>query len=432
MSWKGSPDGEEGMVINMKYVIIGNSHAAVGAVEGIRQLDTLSPITVISQEPYPVYGRPLISYYLEKKTTREKMSYRPADWYEKQGITLLLGREAVSVDSVGKKVKLDDGKELPFDKLLFACGSDPLLIPFEGLDSVEKKFTFTKLDDALALEKELSPEKKVLIVGAGLIGLKCAEGIWERVSSLTVCDLATRVLPTILDEECAAPVQKRLEEKGIELLLGDTVAKFQGNHASMKSGKELDFDILVLAVGVRPRIGLAKDCGVACNRGILIDEGSRTSLADVYAAGDCAEGLDASLGENRVLAILPSAYLEGSVAGQNMAGGDARLTNDIPMNSIGFFGYHIISAGSYVGNCRKIELGGDSFRKFYFSDNKLNGFIAMGQTARAGIYTSLIREGVDLSSLDFEKIMQEPGLLAFEKEIRKNKLSHPHSDEKAC
>ncbi|MGM9680229.1 MAG: NAD(P)/FAD-dependent oxidoreductase [Eubacteriales bacterium] len=408
----------------MRYVIIGNSHAAVGAIEGIRSVDQTGEIVVISKEPHPVYGRPLISYYLCGKTTLEKMAYRPADFYEKNGVTLLLGKTAVKADPESKSVTLDDGSVVLYDKLLFACGSNPTIIPFEGLDGVKNKFTFTTLDDALALEQVLTPESRVLIIGAGLIGLKCAEGIYGRVADITVCDLADRVLPTILDEECAAPVAKVLADAGIAFLPGDTVAKFEGNTAHMKSGTVLDFDILVMAIGVRPNTALAKEMGASVNRGILIDSGSRTDLPDVYAAGDCAEGYDASLGDNRVLAILPSAYLEGHAAGVNMAGGTESLDNDIPMNSIGFFGLHIISAGSYTGECRTVGSGA-FMKRFYVSGNRLNGFIAIGDTDRAGIYTSLIRNKVDLSTVDFEGIMANPGLIAFDRQARDAKLAKP-------
>ncbi len=408
----------------MNYVIIGNSHAAVGAIEGIRSVDKTGVITVISKEPYPVYGRPLISYYLCGKTTPEKMAYRPADFYEKNGVTLLLGKRAVGADSNTKTVTLDDGSTVPYDRLLFACGSNPTIIPFPGLDGVKDRFTFTTFDDALALEKVLAPEKRVLIVGAGLIGLKCAEGIRDRVGSITVCDLADRVLATILDAECAAPVAEVLRDAGIDFLPGDTVDHFDGNTAHMKSGKVLDFDILVLAIGVRPNTALAADMGAAVNRGILIDAGSRTSLPDVYAAGDCAEGFDASFGQNRVLAILPSAYLEGHAAGVNMAGGSESFEKDIPMNSIGFFGLHIISAGSYIGKCRVVGSGAH-MKRFYVSDNRLNGFIAIGDIDRAGIYTGLIRDKVDLSTLDFDRIIENPMLAAFGKSARDAKLTAP-------
>ena len=194
-----------------RYVIVGNGAAAVGCIEGIRALDAKGEITVVSQEDRPVYGRPLISYYLMGKTDLARMNYRPADFYEKNGCRVLYGRRAVALDPNKKTVTLDEGKPLPYDALCIATGSRPFVPPFEGLDTVEKKYSFMTLDDALALEGALSETARVLIVGAGLIGLKCAEGIKDRVGRITVCDLADRVLSSILDADCAAVVQKHLE-----------------------------------------------------------------------------------------------------------------------------------------------------------------------------------------------------------------------------
>ena len=277
-----------------RYVIIGNGVAAAGCIEGIRGTYSKTPITVISEEKHPVYCRPLISYYLEHKTDMEKMNYRPADFYEKNGCEVLYGRKAVSLDKENKKVILDDGSSVSYTSVCVAAGSSPFVPPFEGLEAVEKKFAFMTLDDTLALEKAVNKDSDVLIVGAGLIGLKCAEGLHGRVKSITVCDLADRVLSSILDTDCAAVMQKRLEENGIKFMLSDTVTKFSKNTAYMKSGAEVKFDAVVLAVGVRANTELVKNAGGETGRGIIVDDGMRTSIEDVFAAGNCTEGNDIS------------------------------------------------------------------------------------------------------------------------------------------
>ena len=127
------------------------------------------------------------------------MKYRPDSFYKDNGCTLLTGKTVVSIDPKGKSVLLDNGEKIPYDKLLVATGSCPFIPPIEGLERVTKKFTFMSLDDAKALKKTLSPESKVMIMGAGLIGLKCAEGIAHLVKSITVVDLADRILPSVLD-----------------------------------------------------------------------------------------------------------------------------------------------------------------------------------------------------------------------------------------
>ena len=404
-----------------RYVIVGNGAAAVGCIEGIRALDAEGEITVVSGEDRPVYGRPLISYYLMGKTDLAKMNYRPADFYEKNGCRVLYGRRAVALDPNKKTVTLDGGDALPYDALLIATGSRPFVPPFEGLDTVEKKYSFMTLDDALALEGALDGKARVLIVGAGLIGLKCAEGIKDRVGQITVCDLADRVLSSILDADCADVVQKHLEESGIDFLLGDTAVKFDRNVATMKSGVTVDFDVLVLAVGVRANTDLVKDAGGSVNRGIVVDQRCATDLPSVFAAGDCAEGYDSSTGGNRVLAILPNAYLQGHTAGSNMAGGDEALSNAIPMNSIGFFGLHIMTAGAYDGEMTE-EKSDAGIKRFFTKDGLLRGYILIGQTERAGIYTSLVREKTPLSTLDFDLTKKFASNLIFSRENRRKKF----------
>ena len=400
-----------------RYVIIGNGTAAAGCIEGIRSRDKEGSITVISEERHEVYSRPLISYYLEGKTDLKRILYKDEGFYERMGVSVLYGKKAVRILNETKEVELSDGTVVPYDALCVAAGSSPFVPPMEGLEKVEKKFSFMTLDDALALEKAIDETSRVLIIGAGLIGLKCAEGLCERVKSITVVDLADRVLSSILDAECAALVQKKLEEKGLKFLLSDSVQRFEKDCAYMKSSAEVPFDVLVLAVGVRANIALIKEIGGDTDRGILVDDHMETSVKDIYAAGDCTQGLDISSGQKKVLAILPNASLQGFTAGCCMAGGTEVFDKAIPMNSIGFFGLHTMTAGTYEGELYE-EKTADSIKRLYVKDDLLKGFILIGRDERAGIYTSLIRNRTPLSSLDFELMKKGAVTAAFSKETR--------------
>lgn len=404
-----------------QYVVIGNGVAAVGCIEGIRSVDKDSKITVVSEENYPVYCRPLISYYLENKTDPERMNYRGADFYEKMGCDVFYGKKVIQINTDSKNVVLDDGAKLPYTEVCVATGSAPFIPPFEGLDTVEKKFSFMTLDDTFTLEKAIDKDSNVLIVGAGLIGLKCAEGLHERVKSITVCDLADHVLSSILDTDCAAIVQKHLEVNGIQFMLGDTAVRFEKNLAQMKSGKTVEFDALVLAVGVRANTTLIKEIGGEVNRGIFVNDRMETSLESIYAAGDCTEGNDISLGQKRVLALLPNAYMQGHTAGVNMAGGNEIFGKAIPMNSIGFFGLHIMTAGTYEGEMYE-EKSDSKLKRLFTKDGLLKGFILIGKTERAGIYTSLIRERTPLDTIDFETMKKVATSVAFSPENRRKKF----------
>ena len=400
-----------------EYVIIGNGVAAVGCIEGIRSQDAEGRITVLSKESHPVYCRPLISYYLEGKTDLYRIPYRDEDFYEKNGCRILYAKTAAKIDVGYKTVALDDGTVLPYTSLCVATGSSPFVPPIAGLDTVSDKFTFMTLDDALSLEEATQTPKRVLIVGAGLIGLKCAEGLRARASSITVCDLADHVLPSILDNDCASILQAHLEQNGIRFMLSDTVERFDAQTAHMRSGGTVEFDVLVMAVGVRANTAIARECGCETNRGILVGGDMKTTVSGVYAAGDCAEGTDASCGQKRVLAILPNAYMQGFTAGVNMAGGTAVFDNAIPMNAIGFFGLHALTAGTYAGDVYE-ERDDGSVKKLFTKDDFLKGFILIGKTTRAGLYTSLIRNRTPLSSIDFEMMKKIATSAAFSAEIR--------------
>ena len=406
-----------------QYVVIGNGVAAVGCIEGIRKEDAAGKIIVISEEPHPVYCRPLISYYLEGKTNLEKMAYRDKNFYERMGCKVLYGKKAAQIDPSTKQIALNDDTVIPYDKLCIATGSSPFVPPFTGLESVEQKHSFMTIDDMLELEASINENSDVLIVGAGLIGLKCAEGLKDRVSSITICDLADRVLSSILDADCAAIMQKHLEQNGINFMLNDSAISFDKNTAFMKSGKTVRFDVLVLAVGVRANTSLIKGIGGEVNRGILISNKMETSIPDIYAAGDCTEGEDISFHDKRVLAILPNAYMQGNCAGINMAGGSSVFDKGIPMNSIGFFGLHAMTAGSYYTaeqGCDLYEKKSEgTLKRLFTRGDYLTGFILIGATERAGIYTSLIRERIPLSSIDFEMLKKTATSTAFSVEKRK-------------
>ncbi len=408
----------------MNYVIIGNSAAAVGCVEGIRQADKTGSITILSNEPHHTYSRPLISYLIYGKTDEDRMKYRPDDFYTKNGCTALLGVTATKIDKDNKQVVLEDGKTVPYDKLLVATGSKPFVPPMQGLEKVKNAFTFMTLDSAKALDAALTPESRVLIVGAGLIGLKCAEGIAKKASSITVVDLANRILPSILDEEGSAMMQKHIESKGVTFVLGDSVKEFTENTAELNGGATLEFDIVVLCVGVRPNVELVKDAGGTVGRGIATDEFCRTDIPDVYAAGDCSESLDITDGACKVLALLPNAYMQGETAGLHMAGTEKPYNKALAMNAIGFFGLHIITAGCYQGE-EFVKRGkdGKTYKKLVYADNRLKGYILIGDIARAGIYTALIREQTPLDTIDFDLIRERPQLMAFSHKERAQKLS---------
>lgn len=409
-----------------QYVVIGGSIAGVNCVEGIRSVDPDGDITVVSGERFSNYSRPLISYYLEGKTDLDRIRYHGADFFTRNRCTLMQDVRADALDADAKTVTLSNGRTLSYDALCVAVGSSPFVPAFPGLETVPARFGFQTLEDALSLEKAVTPDTRVLIIGGGFIGLKCAEGLTGRVHSITVCDLAAHVLSSILQPDCAGMVERNLEDHGVRLCMGDSVERFEGNTAHLKSGAEFPFDVLVLAIGTRPNSALISQAGGKTNRGILIDSRCTTSLPCVYAAGDCCESSDITSGEYGLLAILPNAAIQGHCAGVNMAGGEEVFDKGLRMNSIGFFGQHIMTAGTYYGP----DQGGEVYtefsdhhcKKLFSKDGFLTGFILIGNVERTGIYTSLIRERIPLSSIDLDGMRRGPSLLPFGRGYRAVKL----------
>ncbi len=405
----------------MRYVIIGGSAAAIGCIEGVRSVDKTGEIILITRETEWNYSRPLISYLLEGKTTRDKMWCRPDSFFTRNGVTVKAGVLATALDAGDRTVRLSTGERLAYDRLLAATGSRPFVPPIPGLETVERTFCFQTLSDASALAEALRPESRVLILGAGLTGVKCAEGIRGLCAQIAIADLAPRVLPAVLDDTAAAMVQARMEEKGVRFYLNDSAAAFRGNTARLQSGTELEFDVLVTAVGVRPNTQLVADAGGAVDRGILVDGRCATTLPDVYAAGDCAQGYDAVSGEKRMLPLWPNAVLQGETAGINMAGGRADYTQGIALNASGVFGLHMVTAGSYEGESFTVQRDG-SYKRLVTADGVLKGVIMVGDVSRAGIYTDLIRKKKPLSEIDFDLIRESPQLMAFSQKDRRVQL----------
>lgn len=405
----------------LKYVIIGNSAAGIGCVEGIRSVDSGGEIVIFSDEPYHTYSRPLISYYLQGKTDLPKIAYRPDDFYTANNVRLECGVKVTAIDAERRRIVLDSGASESYDKLLLATGSRAAIPPIEGIESVARRFTFLTLDDAKALKNIVTPQSRVLIIGAGLIGLKCAEGLSAAGCGITVTDIAGRVLPAALDEGGASMVRRHMEQQGIRFLLNDSITKIEDNRATFAGGERIDFDILVVAAGVLPNTQMMCALGCDAQRGIRVDSSSETEIPGIYAAGDCARCRDISSEQEKIMAILPNAYLQGEAAGVNMAGGTKVFDTPIPMNAVTLMGLRVISAGTFTGEAHDAGVDG-AYKRLFVEDNLLKGYIMVGQVERAGIYTSLITGKVPLDTIDFDLMKERPQLMAFSRGGRQKML----------
>ena len=415
----------------MKYVIIGASAAGLACAEQIRREDKNSEITVLSKENFLPYSRPTISYYLKGAVMEKDMYLRKASYYASNGIEIVTGAQATAVDPKAKTVKAGR-KVYPYDKLCICTGSKPFIPPMKNVSGKTNVFTFLDLAAAKALKTAVNKETRAVVIGAGLIGMKAAEGLSKICRSVDVVELSPRILPSILDKKSSKGVKKYIEEKGkIRFHLGDTVtgAESRGKRITsvlLKNGEKLKCDILVVAVGVRPETEIAESAGLEVNRGIITNPSTlQTSDRDIYAAGDCTVSVDMLDGSKKIIALYPNAVYQGTAAGSQMAGGDIELGGTYSVNAIDFWGLRICTCGLINAEGEqysdRIVQNGDSYKRLIFENNRLVGFVLINASENAGIYTSLVENKTDLSSLEYD-ITETPSLFLFEKSIRAEKL----------
>ncbi len=418
----------------MRYVIIGNSAAAVGAIEAIRQHDAENPITVVADEPQHVYSRPLISYWLGGMTDEAHLDYRPRDFYARHRVETMLGVEVTQVTPAEQSLTLAGGGTLAYDRLLIATGGRPFVPPVPGA-ALEGVFTFTRWDDAQRIARYIEKHgaRSALVVGGGLIGLKTAEALMARALHVAIVELADRILSMTFDRTASKLAESLLRRAGAEVRVGQTVAEIaekdgRVDHAVLQDGERIACDLVVFAIGVRPNVGLIPpEAGIGVNRGILVDRHMQTSVPHVYAAGDCAEGYDLLLGANRPIAIWPNAYRQGAIAGCNMAGVEREYEGGFPMNSVEICGVPTISVGltdppedDGYEVLERYDREAPAYKRLVLRDDRLVGAICIGHVDRAGIYTGLIRDRANVAPFKDHLLAGNFGLISLPREYRKH------------
>jgi len=414
-----------------RYCIIGNSAAAVNACEAIRSLDEEGSMAIFGEEDYRCYSRPLISYLVAGVIDSRGMYYRSASFYRRMGADFHRGVRVEALDLRRRTLVTEKGESYRWNRLLLATGFKPFIPPVEGLEAVDY-LTFVSWDDAKRLLRLTARPVRALVMGAGLIGMKAAEALHARKAEVTVVEKMERVLPMALDARASAMVAERCRSRGIGIVTGESVVRVEprGGHrgrAVLEGGAELDFDLLVVAVGVRPRSELAEEGGIRCSGGILVDEHLRTSHEGVFAAGDTAKAVDLVRGEPAVNALWPVAALQGKYAGLNMAGKEATYPGSNSMNAVEFFGLPVLSAGvvnppdpSYEVIDRVGEDG--DYRKVVLRNGVLTGMLVAGNIERAGILTSLIQERANVRRVKNFLLEEGFGHIHFPRAVRQERI----------
>jgi len=416
-----------------KYVIVGASAAGIGAVEAIREVDPIGTITVISEEPCPQYSRPMISDLVSGKANFDKMMCREDQFWEKNGVQALTGRTAVSLNLADKYVALDKGEPVNFEKLLLATGGKPFVPKIAGADK-DGVFTFTTLSDAESLAAKIEAAKSAVVIGAGLIGVSVTEALVKRGLKVTMVELKDKILSLILDPTASEMVETVIRKAGVTIATGQTVQRIVGKPedddvvggAVLTSGKQVQCDLVIIAIGVIPRTELVSGTDVKTNRGILVDRFMRTNVSDVYASGDVAEAYDFVFGENRLLPLWPLAQLEGKVAGYNMAGKKADYPGGTAMSALKYFGIPIISIG--IANPKedgayeiltKHDPEKNLYKKIVLKDNVIVGMTLVNEIENAGIVFHLMKNRVKVKKFKQELLSENFSLATLPRSLRK-------------
>jgi len=395
------------------YLIIGNSTAALGAIEGIRSVDPTGPITLVAKENDPIYARPLISYWLAGKIGDDQMSFVPKDFYESSAIEPLLGAEVVRVDSSARSAHLADGRVLPFEKLLIAGGGTPILPPEPDVSGLSGVTTFTCWDDARRVRAWIREGKvsEAVVVGGGFIGIKTIEALLHLGVEPPIVELADRLMGAAFDDDASALALAALERSGATVRCGTAIQSVQSEdgHISavvLRDGSVLPCHLLLFAIGVRPNIHFLDGSGIPIDRGLLVDDRMETSVPGIYAAGDISQAKERLTGVRHTVPILRNARRQGRVAGANMAGGADIFHGAVAMNSTDVCGLPCISIGLTNppdSGDFEVLISRDArqgrYKKIVLQDNNVVGAILVGAIARAGVLRHLIEEAIDVTPL---------------------------------
>jgi len=415
-----------------EYAVIGNSAAAINAVDAIRERDGEGSIGLFCEEKYRCYSRPLISCLVSGHIGSKGMYFRPARYYQKMKVDFHAAERVVSVSTSRRTLTTAGKGKAKWRKLLLATGFAPFVPPIEGLEEVNY-ITFVSWDDAKRMLTLTAKKTSALVIGAGLIGMKAAEALHARGAEVAVVEKLDRVLPLALDERASGLVAERCREASIDIITGLGVSRLAsrgGNKgtAVLEDGSEIDFDLLVMAVGVRPRTELAAAAGLPCEGGIEVDEHQRTSNRDIYAAGDAVKAMDIVLGKPSINALWPVAALQGKYAGINMAGDEIPYPGCNSMNAVEFFGLPVLSAGivnppgeGYQVVTRQDESG---YRKAVLQGDVLVGMLVAGRIERAGILTSLIQERANIRRVKNSLLDEGFGHIHMPRAVRKGRIEN--------
>ena len=396
------------MSLEKNYIIIGNGIAGMTAAEEIRKSDKNSKIKIFSEESYLTYYRIKLSHSISQDVKPQDLLIHNEDWYKERNIEVFLNRKVKAIDPDNSRIFLENGEGVSYDKLLLANGSQPSIPPIEGINQ-EGVYALRTVQDLQNLQGYLKDCKEVAVIGGGLLGLEAAWSLKERGLKVHVLEFFPYLLPRQLDKELAIYVKERLETQGLNIHVSAATKEILGSDkvvgVQLGDGRKIPADMVLLSTGVKANIDILKDSGIDTNRGVIVDANMKTTVDNIYAAGDIVEY------NGVLLALWSDAVQQGKIAAKNMLGirEDYGLPEPATLLSIG--GFSAFSVGEIKDTEENISYKeGDIFHKLFIENGKLIGGVLTGNVKKMAVLKKAVNENLDISSL-LNKNMHIPDIL---------------------
>jgi nitrite reductase (NADH) large subunit len=338
----------------------------------------------------------LLSALLADEVGVSDIELRPARWWRDRGVTLRYGVRATEIDPASRTVRLDDGAQLSFSKLVFATGSQPIRLAIPGME-LPGVLTFRDIDDVEHIAAKSG--ERVVVIGGGLLGLEAAYGLTKiragtAGAEVTVVHLMDRLMERQLDARAALMLKRAVEARGIAVRLAAETVRICGSKrveaVELRDGSTIAADAVVVAVGIRPNVGLARMAGLAVDRGIVVDDQLATSSTDIYAIGECAEHRGLCYG------LVAPAHEQAQALARRLAGENVPYAGSVLTTNLKVSGIRVFSAGDFLGatpGARAIVLsdpGIGIYKKLVIADDRLIGAVLFGDTGDGPWYLELI------------------------------------------
>ena len=388
-----------------RLLIIGGGMAATRLVE---ELVACAPcryaITVIGAEERLPYNRVLLSSLLAQDVAEDEIDLKPNSWWRTQGVDLRCGARVVAIDARGRSVTLGDGARLSWDKLVLATGSNAVRLPLPGAD-LPGVLTFRDCADVEQMRAAIKPGARAAVIGGGLLGLEAAYGLAKAGVDVTVVHVMDRLMERQLDAAGASLLKQDLERRGIRVMLEAKSAAIIGEGKvealAFTDGQAIAVDMVVMAVGIAPNVQLAATAGIVIKRGIIVDDAMRSSEADIFALGECAEHRGVAYG------LVQPAYEQARVLASALSDNDAAFEGAVTATNLKVSGISVFSAGDYLGEGAQVLVWRDHglrhYRKLVLRETAkgtlLAGCVLYGETSDGLWYLDLIERAQPIDDL---------------------------------